>query len=38
VPEQLAAHLVDDLAAYQALHAELTALAERLEASIRTPA
>ncbi|MCU0283276.1 MAG: MarR family transcriptional regulator [Candidatus Nanopelagicales bacterium] len=31
VPEQLAAHLVDDLASYQALHAELTRLADRLE-------
>ncbi len=33
VPQQLAATLVDDLPSYQALHAELTALAQRLEAS-----
>jgi MarR family transcriptional regulator, organic hydroperoxide resistance regulator len=36
VPERLAAALVDDLPAYQALHAQLSALAGRLEAT--TPA
>ena len=34
VPAALAGYLVDDLAAYQALHAELTGLAERLESAV----
>ena len=35
VPAALAGYLVDDLAAYQALHSELTALADRLETAVR---
>ena len=34
VPAALAGYLVDDLAAYQALHTELTGLAERLEFAV----